>query len=603
MKRGFALGLALWLTASSFATPPKKLVIVSWDGAPDYVLDRLLAEKQLPNVARLIRKGFRAESTIPAFPSKTAVCHFTLFSGTWPNLSNVTGNESPVMPRSEHTSLEGRSGFDAYTHATEPLWVTATKAGKKVLALSAAGSFPPEPDQQRLRDAKVSLDRYVEFSGFESQISPSTVVTLDPQNLTRNLTLGETKLEVTAERDNRINFSCVVIRSSDRVWRVRANTWSGAILLTKGLFKGNTFARVFQLDPETGKSLVFFRAANAIRGTESEAETARYAEAYGGFHDGPTDLYQAGQFGAPITLGGDGTAERRLIECIRKDLEFAKRSFRYGWNHWKPDLAFHYTPQTDNVGHLWMGVLDPEGPNYDSALASKIWPYYQEVWRLQDDWLGDMMKAAGHDAAFALVSDHGMAGVGKRFYVNEVLRAAGLCSFTAEGKIDLTRSKAFSPPWGDFCVIANTTDWKGGIVPPAEADAVLQQAKAALLTAKDTAVTRVFDRKEAEEVGGGGPAGGDLYLEFKPGYYPSGKPSDKLETWDPSPLGNGAHGFYPMRSTMRAIFVVGGDGVPVGRVGSIRQIDVVPTLCSIMGWPTPPLVQGKVVLPAVAPVR
>ena len=48
-----------------------RLVIVSWDGAPDFVLDQLLADGKLPNVARLIGNGVRADYCTPTFPSST----------------------------------------------------------------------------------------------------------------------------------------------------------------------------------------------------------------------------------------------------------------------------------------------------------------------------------------------------------------------------------------------------------------------------------------------------------------------------------------------------------------------------------------------------
>jgi len=147
------------LLALTLAVPPKRLVIVSWDGAADWVVDRLVVEGKLPGVKALRDSGFAAKSSMPPFPSKTAVSHFAIFSGSWPRESNVTGNSVPLLPRGEHTILESKTGFGADVHVTEPLWVRAAKAGKSVLALSAAGSYPPGPDQDRLGGGGGSLGR------------------------------------------------------------------------------------------------------------------------------------------------------------------------------------------------------------------------------------------------------------------------------------------------------------------------------------------------------------------------------------------------------------------------------------------------------------
>lgn len=581
---------------------PRKLVIVSWDGAPARILNRLLAQNKLPNVARLAGRGFRAEGTIPPFPSKTAVSHFAIFSGTWPSLSGVSGNQSPVLPGRDHTRLETRSGFDAATHQTEPLWISAAKAGKKVLVLSAAGSYPPGPDQARLAGNPQALARYIEFSGFESGFAESQVIELTQPMMRKIVRVGDTELSLALIPSSGNQPSNVTIRLLDKSWNVTPHRsgdhlvgWSGPIPVQKGDLKGTTYARVFRWSKSSAS--VYLRSSAGMRGTESTAENERYMKAYGGFHDAPTELYQAGAFGAPLTRGGDGAAERFLVECIAEDLALAKRSFRYGWKRWQPDLTFHYTPQTDNVGHLWMGVLDPEGPNYDPSMAAKIWPYYVRVWQLQDDWLGDMIHMAGHNTVFALVSDHGMAGVGKTFYVNRILEQAGLCRFDTSGRLDLAHSKVFSAPWGDFCVVANTTDFKGGILTAAEAPSFLEQARLALLAARDLdgrpIVRRVLGRNEVAVVGGGGPAGGDLYLDLVPGFYPSGAAGADVISWNHDTLGNGAHGFYPVRQDMRAIFVAGGPGVPHAKVGVIPVIDIVPTLCAIMGWRSPADSQGK----------
>jgi predicted AlkP superfamily phosphohydrolase/phosphomutase len=600
------------------------VVIVSWDGGADWVIDRMLGEGKLPNLARLAKRGVAAEHSSPAFPSKTAVSHYAIFSGASTEISGVTGNSVPILPRRDHTILESRSGFDANSHLAEPIWVTAAKAGKRVLTLSAAGSYPAQPDQERLRRARVPLDRWVGFSGFESSISGDFVLDgrkfrIRPMSETVtdhivDFSVGDTKFEAVAvDADPTANerFEKVVIRRVGEAEpeavltpseaRSDLKGWSRGFRVQKGDLVGWTYFRLFSLDPKTGEMRLLVRAANGMRGTESSKVNAEYLQAYGGFHGNPFGTYERGELGEPLYRGGDGTAERRVVEQVRLDCEFLKRSFRYGLKRWNPDLVTHYTPQSDGAGHTWMGVLDTESPLHDPVLAARILPYYEEVFRLQDDWLGDMMDAAGAGTAFALVSDHGMAGIAKYFNVNQVLERAGLLVRTADGKIDLTRTKVCAPPWGDFFVIANTTDWKGGIVPLAERDSVIRSAQKALLEAVDPAtggriVTRVWRPEEFVGLGIGGPAGGDLYLDVATGYYPSNRLSSDVTSPGSAIIGNGVHGFYPQLRKMQAIFYLGGPGVAQNkRIPGVRVIDIAPTICRLMGIPLPADSNGIVV--------
>ncbi len=604
------------LFALALLPAPARLAVISWDGAADWVVDRLLREGKLPNVEALQTSGFAAGSSMPPFPSKTAVSHFAIFSGKWPRESGVTGNSVPLLPRKDHTLLETRSGFDANSHFVEPMWVKAAKQGKRVLALSAAGSFPPEPDQARLREDKVPLDRYQEYSGFESSIAPAQVFDLaklpkegsppfnpsGPDHRWTKLALGESVVEarpIDDPEDPVQGYDTVEVRSGQLTRRLKPGPsreplevpnvlpgWAGPFPVQGGSLEGNAWFRLFALDPRTGQTTLYSRAINGMRGTESAAANRAYMDAYGGFHDDPFGPYQAGALGKPLYEGGDGEAERRVVEAIALDMEFLQRSFVWGLRQ-KPDLVFQYSPQTDSAGHCWMGLLDPNCPGYDPDLAGKIWPYYEAVYRLQDRWLGQMM-AASPNTLFALVSDHGMEGVARYAAVNVALEKAGLLS-VKDGKIDLTRTKVCAPPWSDFALVVNSTEWKGGIVPMSEKHRVLRDARKALETISDPdtgrrVVTRFWTPRQVADVGAGGPAGGDLYLDFAPGYYPSTRLGGDLTPRFGDPRRGGVHGYHPKRRSMRAIFYAGGVPLPRYRVGDVRVVDIQGVLWKLMGW-------------------
>ena len=52
---------ALALACRGDAKPERRVLVVGWDGAGWELIDRLLEQGRLPNVAKLIDRGFRAE--------------------------------------------------------------------------------------------------------------------------------------------------------------------------------------------------------------------------------------------------------------------------------------------------------------------------------------------------------------------------------------------------------------------------------------------------------------------------------------------------------------------------------------------------------------
>jgi predicted AlkP superfamily phosphohydrolase/phosphomutase len=347
--------------------------------------------------------------------------------------------------------------------------------------------------------------------------------------------------------------------------------------------------------------MLYQRSASGLRGAATAAQVEAYQKAYPGFHDEVFHDYEDGLFGKTLMQGGDGLAERRLLETVRLDCEFLKSGTRWAWQTFRPDVLTHYTPSSDGAGHTWMGILDQNKPGHNPALAAKVWPFYKEVFKLQDGWLGTILEIAGSDTVVALVSDHGMAGASKFFNVNAVLEQAGILARTPADSYDLAKTKALAPPGGEFFVSINGTDRKGGIVPPEDKEELLKQIQAALLSAKDPQtgapiVVRVYRPADLPDLGLAGEPCGDLYMDLAAGYYPSGRLAKEIVSPMPEANGGGVHGFYPKRRDMHAIFYLYGPGVKKGTLGpQAYQVDVAPTLARLIGIPAPKQAVGKVV--------
>ena len=633
-----ALIFALFtLPATTAQVPASRMIIISWDGAADWVIDSLLEQGRLPNLARMVESGVRAEFVTPAFPSVTAASHAAIWTGAYGNINGVSANVVPMMPRSLHTLMEQRDGFESGALIAEPIWMTAMAAGKRVTALSATHQAPADPYLNALLTAGIPADRFNGFDAFRSQITPARIFTevhLRPastwsgleiaggRSREASISIGERQFHFVAfdSPDDSVDGfdtvricpdqksanlpECVNLKPVDATPDV--SQWSRAFRVTQADLFGMTSFRLFTLTPDASQILLYQDPAYGYQTSASRAVLENYVAAAGGFAEPPFGLYQQGRFGAVLWAGGDGAAERRLLEIIRFEIEFLKRGTRFALSQLQPDLLIHYTSASDGAGHAWMGVLDPASPIYNAAVAARLWPFYAEVLQLQDAWLGTILDQAGSDTIVSLVSDHGMVGVGKTFFPNAVLERAGLLSRSTGGTIDPGRTKIAAVYGGGLFINVNSTDWKDGIVPLDHRDDVIRQAAEALLAARDPQngaqiVSRVFRPEESQELGIGGPAGGDLYLDLAEGYTSSGAISSTVAQQLISPIGAGVHGFYPLRPKLQAIWYATGPGLARGKlIRGVRQIDIAPTLSKLMGIPVPRNATGAVVDDALA---
>ena len=123
-----------------------------------------------------------------------------------------------------------------------------------------------------------------------------------------------------------------------------------------------------------------------------------------------------------------------------------------------------YVSMPDEMDHAWLGHARQDA-RYEPL---RRWGY-QLVDRAVETYAG--FASANDHVVF--VSDHGMTPVTHEVRMNIALRDAGLVAVDARGRVDAARSKVL---FGRNCLLVHTTDWKGGVVPVAEREAVLAQA-------------------------------------------------------------------------------------------------------------------------------
>lgn len=115
--------------------PP--LLLVSIDGVRHDYLDKT----ELPNLARLVNGGLRADSLQVVFPTKTFVTHYSTVTGLYADGTGVVANSMWDPDLRSRFSLGNREAVsDGNWYDGEPIWNTLEKTGKQAATYFWPGS-------------------------------------------------------------------------------------------------------------------------------------------------------------------------------------------------------------------------------------------------------------------------------------------------------------------------------------------------------------------------------------------------------------------------------------------------------------------------------
>ena len=290
-----------------------------------------------------------------------------------------------------------------------------------------------------------------------------------------------------------------------------------------------------------------------------------------------------------------GQWEARVAQYVQK---------QHGW-----DLHFCHWHIFDNINHPTVNFADPEGPNYNPEVGEWNMEAQRRAYKIADGVLAEFLALADDETFVMVVSDHGMPPAHRWADINVRLAECGLMAFDpATREIDLSRSKTYTWPERGAEVFVNLEGREPtGIVPADQYEAVQDQIIDALLDWRDPetgqrAVPLALKLQDAQIIGYWGEDNGDIVFVFNHGIGWGRVPGGASI----GPGGGALHGsqlptYETKYFTTMGMMILAGPGVKPGgyerdwkRWGLIREIDVAPTICRLMGLRMPANSQGAV---------
>ncbi len=594
---------------------PARVVLVSVDGAADWLVDDLLARGVLPPdgaFARLARTGARAEALVPVAASLTAPAHVAMFTGAYPESNGIVSNAflAPGDPISRESS-----GFTASIEA-ETLWEAARRQGKRVSCVGAVGATATGPG--RLCDLTLAYGRTTAPAGVVNlgpapdQARPAggsagyehlrrlQALPGSPAPLSYSPNRGEAVAlfawAVDSVADGAERYDALVLNFQDApgdgsAARLAAGQWA-VVSNPKPSATIAAWVKLLRLTPDASAAQLYLGAPGQNQGDPVQFVAA--LEKQLGPWPGSPDSRNLDQ-GLIEEAVWFEQAERLSLYLNDAALDALRR------DDW--DLLITYMPVVDEVGHRFL-LRDPRQPDYEAEDGARRARYARHVewsYQLADRLLLRLLEAAPPGTNFVVVSDHGMAPVHTSVQIHSLLREAGF-RVTPD---DSTEVRAFAAGNTAHIYVNLAGRQPGGVVAADKLAGSVERILNACRKLQDPLTGEpVFEVVlKKSDLGGvrlGHPGrAGDVWVDARPGFTLSSRIEDGAPVFRPSPTLLGMHGSLGARREMHGIFFAAGAQVRPGFLGRLNSVDVAPTAAALLGIQPPANAQGRAVLEPV----
>lgn len=173
-----------------------KVMMIGFDGADPYVIQRMMSEGRLPNFKKVVENGSTTKnySMLGVFPSVTPPNWVSLATGNWPNKHGVTDFWNHTLGRDLDIT---ENNWDSRRVESEYIWEAVAKQGKRCIMLNYCQAWPPRFPSDNI----VMIDGSGSLPLMQIQVDTQKLITCE---------YGDFSIEVQEHEVTNTSSECIV---------------------------------------------------------------------------------------------------------------------------------------------------------------------------------------------------------------------------------------------------------------------------------------------------------------------------------------------------------------------------------------------------------
>lgn len=599
-------------------TPKKRVVMISLDGTPDYLIDKFLDNGVLPAdgaFARMKRKGAYAETVLPINVASTGPSHISIFTGASPSKTGIVGNT--FRKNDQNWSSPNLSAFK-HTIAAETIFQAAMRQGKKVMTLAGVGI-----DNTHKNRMTNYMHVYPEISGssliLDLEVTDTTINQMDTEGFIKLKTATKSPSKSIFEVSGSFkmplyfylkdpmfnpmylpNQPTEIFIDTDADFKngytasVNSESWTGMEIEKDGK-KYNVSFRIFKTDEKAGKFQLFMTAPAKVFGSPNGFLEKLQSNC--GFWPGEPENRKQ-------TTGL--VSEKIWFEQLDRLAKYSKNLIITGMQQEDWDLLFGYFSTLDDVQHRYT-LTNPRQIDYkaDNGNRPKIYAdYIEKQFQKVDAYLLEIINALPTGTNLVVFSDHGMIPIHTALMLNNYFEKTGF---------NVSKQNITSVSSGSSAYIYINKE----IIKTIDYKSYLNRLSDSLKSLKDNSTGEpifelVANKQEQKKYGlYHQEYSGDLFVSCKAGYtisdrYLPGVNFLIQNSFDPAMFenenqatknfllsgtmnetGRAVHGCLSTSREGQSIFYAFGPDVPKKELNKIYSLQIAPTVATLLGIQPP----------------
>ena len=535
----------------------KKVIVIGLDGFEPKIVEPMIRDGELPNLARLSKQGgfSRVRTT---YPAQTPVAWSTFATGTNPGAHGIFDfirrDPKTYLPDLSMNRYEQKNAFlppkAVNLRRGTPFWELLSAAGLPSTIVRFPCTYPPDNIRGRmlagmgvpdLRGGLGTSTFYTSEDAVHAEESENVLRVTPQGNVIKTHIIGprnpktrsDFQFEVTIEVDEAARKVTILSDGQPKALEVREGQWSEwlRIKFKTGMLqsvKGMVRFHLVQVAPvfELYCSPVNFDPDAPMFPLSSPPEYAReLAEKIGTF-------YTTGMVEDHGGLNNRRFGEVAYLAQCEDVLRERERMMLFELDRFNEGFFFCLFDTPDRVQHMFWRFGEQQHPANHGIVQPEMARAIEEHYRSCDEIVGKALGYADDQTLFVAISDHGMNSFQRGVHLNTWLHDQGLLALR-EGvvpgedagdffrHVDWSRTRAYA--LGLSGIYLNLKGREGqGIVDPAEADSLKASIAKRLTGMPDpsrgkTAVRRVSTREEVYS-GAYAEESPDLMVNFNEGY-------------------------------------------------------------------------------------